>query len=183
MHGHASCVWYRRRTKLYGQVVKTHLSLWAHGSKSVCAAGHLLKPECPENAHSVSVIQSSQLKLFVLNTCTHCVGAMQVVRIVTAVLYTLEIAVTKSGHGRSASGVSVRRQRVPLRGAVTYSGRARVFWHIAASYVRPACRPAGRQAGRPAKCQPAVSKLLQKLGCCKSRAAVSSWGVLAFCRP
>jgi len=170
MHRHASCVWKRRRTKLCGQVVKTHLSLWTHGSKSVCAAAHLLKPECPESAHCISVIQSSQLTLVVLNTCTHCVGGMQVVRIVTAVLYALVIAVTKSGHGNSAPGVSVRHQRVPLRGALTYSGRARVFWHIAT-------------CGRPAKCQPAVSKLIQKLGCCKSRAAVSSWGVLAFCRP
>jgi len=131
MHRHVSCVWNRRRTKLCGQVVKTHLSLWTHGSKSVCAAGHLLKPECLENAHCVSLMQSSQLTL-VLNTCTRCVGWMQVVRIVTAVLYTLQTAVTKSGHGCSAPGVSVRRQRVPLRGALTYSGRARV---LAYNYV------------------------------------------------
>jgi len=141
MHGHASCVWDRRGTKLCGQVVKTHLSLWTDGSITVCAAGHLLKPECPENAHSVSVIQSSQLTLFVLNTCTHYVGGMQVVRIVTAVLHTLTIAGTKSSHGRSVSGVSVRRQRVPLRGALTYSGRARVFWHIATCGRRNVSQP------------------------------------------
>jgi hypothetical protein len=80
---------------------------------------------------SVSVLHSSQLTLFVLSTVTHYVGGMQVVRIVTAVLYTFEIAVTKSGSGRSAPGVAVRCQRVSLRGAVTYTGRARVFWHIA----------------------------------------------------
>jgi hypothetical protein len=144
MHGHASCVWNRRRTRLCCQVVKTHLNLWTHGSKIVCAAGHLLNPECPDNSHSVSVIQSSQLTLFVLNTCTHCVGGMQVVRIVTAVLHTLEIALTKSGHGRSASGVSVRRQRVPLRGALTYSGRARVFWHIATCGRRNVSQPSAK---------------------------------------
>jgi hypothetical protein len=145
--------------------------------RSLAEAWNVLKMHTP-----VSVIQSSQVKLFVLNTCTHCVGGMQVVRIVTAVLYTLEIAVTKSGHGRTASGVSVRRQRVPLRGALTYSGRARVFWHIAASYVWP-CRPADRPTGRRNVSQPSANYTTETWLLQVERAAVSSWGVLAFCRP
>jgi len=85
---------------------------------------------------------------------------MQVVRIVTAVLYALVIAVTKSVHGNSAPGVSVRRQRVPLRGALTYSGRARVFWHIATC---------GRPAGEMSASRQQINTetwLLQVESCC-----------------
>jgi hypothetical protein len=96
-------------------------------------------------AHSVSVTWSSHLSLFVLTamrkTCLHCVGRMQtdslmfkqVVRIVTAVLYTLETTVTKSGNGSSASGVSVLRQRdssLKCSGKHVFSFHCK-FWHIA----------------------------------------------------
>jgi hypothetical protein len=63
-----------RSTKLYRQLVKTDLSAFNVG----LVAGHLLYL----NVHS------GQLTLFVLSTVTHCVGGMQVVRIVTAVLHT-----------------------------------------------------------------------------------------------
>ena len=170
MPGHASSVWNRRRrTKLCGQVVKTHLTLWTHGSKSVCVAGHLLKTECPENAHSVSVIQSSQSTLFVLNTCTHCVGGMQVVRIVTAVLYTLEICCDEKQQWQICSWRFSPSSACPVERRSDVQRASTCV--LAYSYVWPA------------KCQPAVSKLIQKLGYCNSRAAVSSWGVLAFCRP
>lgn len=94
------------------------------GSKSVGAAVDLLKPACSENTCTLRVRYTKESVITVCsdNHAEH-VHALcgqngdslmfkQVVRMVTAVLYTFDTAVAKSGNGTSAPGVSVHRQRV-----------------------------------------------------------------------